>query len=311
MAASLLPPKDSLIPLALVGDSEKNTDGALFALARSVGAKTWGPVPLDRVRITIVEGMRSYPAEVKLRAEEHWKAVLRVSPHLFEGPVWCLRSVTEPFCCPQASHRDDDVVVELELQRSSFKYVLYTHLSTDALLLPEAHRAGAIGVSAMTATADGYLVLGRRSEMLACLPGHWHFAPAGQLDSASVQAVLEKELHEELGCTWGDVADSRLLALMDSGAEQGHKWDFICWLRLSLGASQVHALYSRAEDSYEHDGLIFVRIPGAAPLRGEVGPTLEFDEFFEQHLLSDVARRALVLFRHMLRDEAWRACFFA
>lgn len=240
-------------------------------------------------------GASAIGSSFKLRAEEHWKAVLRVSPHLFEGPVWCLRSVTEPFCCPQASHRDDDVVVALELQRSSFKYVLYTHLSTDALLLPEAR----------------YLVLGRRSEMLACLPGHWHFAPAGQLDSASVQEVLEKELHEELGCTWGDMADSRLLALMDSGAEQGHKWDFICWLRLSLGASQVHALYSRAEDSYEHDGLIFVRIPGAAPLRGEVGPTLEFDEFFEQHLLSDVARRALVLFRHMLRDEAWRVCFFA
>lgn len=294
-------PKLSDPAVPVLGDC--NSEGAraeVLALATALGAKVWGPMPLDRIHIRIAEGERAYPSAVHRRTEEHWWTEKEARPHIFDAPVWCLRSFTPPWGFTEDSGSEDGV--EFELQQSSFKYVLYTHFSPDAVQLPEAHRAGSVGLAALTETADGYLVLGRRSSRLACLPGHWHFVPAGQVDSSNPQHVLEQELHEELGCEWDEVVDSRLLALMDCGAEQGHKSDFIFWLRLSLNAADVEERFACAEDSSEHDGLIFVRVPGRWRPASVATRTLALDEFLGRYQLVDIARRSLILFERLVQD---------
>merc|ERR1712187_708196 len=102
--------------------------------------------------------------------------------------------------------------------------------------IPPVERAGACGLMAFTQTEDGYLVFGKRSMSLATMPGYWHCVPAGQVDSPDFKEVLQKELLEETGTDWEAVKNVHFLALMDSGAEQGRKFEFVFWLRLALGA---------------------------------------------------------------------------
>mmetsp|Transcript_55574 Transcript_55574/g.96542 ORF Transcript_55574/g.96542 Transcript_55574/m.96542 type:complete len:293 (+) Transcript_55574:55-933(+) len=270
------------------------------------GVHVSGPVPLERLVIDVTEGERSYSEEIMEAAEQHWEDALRKRPKMFNGPLWCLLSY-------EACEADGKQELRCKFQRSSFKYMLYTHMTDAGKALPAEARAGACGLMALTETADGFLVFGRRSRSLAAMPGYWHCVPAGQVDIPEPPKVLQKELLEETGFSWDVVRESSLLALMDCGAEQGHKYEFVFWLRLGVTAAQVHEKFKSAEDRAEHEALIFVAVapdsaskaltavsedPTKPSETSEVAvPTVSISNFLGgEYVLTDIARRSLQLF---------------
>merc|ERR1712079_160439 len=102
---------------------------------------------------------------------------------------------------------------------------------------------------------------------------------------------------------------ANLLGLMDIGPDQGHKYEIVFHLKLTLTAAQVYSLRDRAaEDKVEHDAVMFVRLPGPeVPLAQEQRcrssfdgvegldiPTLSSDDFLSgEYLLTDVSNRVL------------------
>lgn len=259
-----------------------------------------GPFQLERLRVSVLDGEKSYSEEVAAGAEAYWKAQLQLKPKLFDGPVWCLASWE---LCPDEA----GPALRLSLQRSSFKYILYTHNSPEGLQLPSSARSGACGIMALTETSDGLIVFGQRSSKLGAMPNYWHCVPAGQLDEPDAQKVIQKELKEELDISWDRVEESELLGIVSCGEEQGDKYEFACLLRLQVTAAELYERYKSAEDQAEHQALLFVEAPGAACARarsrrapGEPDlPAETLEAFVSNYLVTEVARRALLLLLDM------------
>jgi 8-oxo-dGTP pyrophosphatase MutT (NUDIX family) len=140
------------------------------------------------------------------------------------------------------------------------------------------------------------------------MPGYWHCVPAGQVDSADFASVLRKELMEELGIDWSTVRQASLLALMDTGVEQGQKYELTFHIQLSCTAAEVYKLYCSAEDSHEHANLVFVTGPsfvGSTAVDADVSaeaafPMVDFETFMRgDYMLTDISRRGLSLHREM------------
>lgn len=262
---------------------------------QALGIHVLGPFQLQHLVSHVVEDPMKFDEDIVKAAAKHWEAALLERPKMFDGPVWCVRKLEVKG--PE---------LHLELQRSSFKYVLYTHLSQEGHALPPSKRFGACGLMALTETADGLLLFGKRSQQLSCLPGYWHCVPAGQVDNVNFGSVLQHELLEETGVDWQQVSSSHLLAVADAGREQGHKFEFIFYLKLSLTAQQVYDRYTAALDKMEHEAIAFVGLPGAELTGASVEGAQEvsFDAFLaggtEGFLVTDVARRAL----HLLQQRA-------
>ncbi|CAK0901114.1 unnamed protein product [Prorocentrum cordatum] len=259
-----------------------------------------GPFRLERLRVSVLEGTKAYSAEVTAGAEAYWEAQLQLKPKLFDGPVWCLAS-WEP--CPHEA----DPALQLSLQRSSYKYILYTHNSPEGLQLQPSARSGAVGIMALTETSDGLIVFGQRSSKLGAMPNYWHCVPAGQLDEPDAQKVIQKELKEELDLGWDVVEESQLLGIVSCGEEQGDKYEFACLLRLRVTAAELYERYTSAEDQAEHQALLFVEAPGAASAEarsrrvlGEPDVPVEtLEAYVSSYLVTEVARRALLLLSDM------------
>eukprot|EP00435_Cladocopium_sp_Y103_P034230 s1218_g8.t2 len=126
-----------------------------------------------------------------------------------------------------------------ELHESSFKYSVYTHHTVEGQLLEASRRSGACGLMALTQTKDGLLVFGRRSRYVGAFAGFYHCVPAGMVD--------------EIGADWKSVERCNFMALMDAGHEQGHKYEFVLSMKLSLTAEEVHRRYQNASDKKEHE----------------------------------------------------------
>lgn len=285
------------------------------------GVHVCGPFRSNHVVVKVADGVRNYPEAVVAGAELHWQSELARRPGIFDGPVWCLLSFEDGMCPDGASAgMPADCIgegtqnkLQLELQKSSFRYVLYTHMSDAGRQMAPSERAGACGLMALAETQDQFLVFGKRSSRLACMPGYWHCVPAGQLDSPDPQAVLRKELEEETGCGWESVTHAELLAVMDTGAEQGHKTELVFRLSLAMDAAGLYKRYTAAEDRFEHECLVFVRAPrqfgctadvtpcaaaGGRPtaIAAPAFPMVEMEAFLnDDYMLTDVSRRALEL----------------
>ncbi|CAE7293023.1 unnamed protein product [Symbiodinium necroappetens] len=160
-------------------------------------------------------------------------------------------------------------------------------------------RSGACGLMALTETADGLLVFGQRSQYVGAFPGYFHCVPAGVVDAPDLLHTVQKELEEEVGVDWADVRRCDFYALLDTGAEQGHKYEFVLYLQLALPAGDVFRRYQSAIDKKEHEAFLFLQ-PGSKTARPEAPaglPVVSVDDFLSGgYLVTDVARRALQLF---------------
>ncbi len=127
----------------------------------------------------------------------------------------------------------------------------------------------ALGSSALVATADGQLVLGRRSDRVFGYPG-WLHAFGGMLEASDGSAdridpfrAIERELREELGI---EVAELRTLTLHAIVREPRlHQPELLFHAEIALSFAELEARWRRAESRAEHAALVALpSSPGAA-----------------------------------------------
>lgn len=252
-----------------------------------------GVFPLASVKVRILEGPRWYDREVEDATETHWQRLIKIKPQLFDGAVWCLRSFAL-----------DGGSVVLDMQESSYKYSVYTHHTPEGQLLDFSRRSGACGLMSLTETKDGLLVFGKRSRYVGAFAGFYHCVPAGIVDVPDLQKVISKELEEEVGADWSLVESCNFMALMDTGQEQGHKYEFLLSMKLSLTAEEVHHRYQfHAFDKKEHEEFLFIRPHATVGTAGSAGlpvPSVGISEFLTgTYQITDVARRSLLLLQDL------------
>lgn len=252
-----------------------------------------GPFALDKLAVRVAEGRREFPEDVTVAANHHWATLVREKPQLFDGPVWSLlsREVRGP---------PEERELQVCLQQSSYKFVVFTHLSDAGRQLPQEARCNACGLMALLHTAEGAIVFGRRSRQLGAMPGYWHCVPAGNVDAPDPLFVLEQELVEETGLCWSEVRGGELFALLSAGEEQGHKAEFIFRLSVKATASEVYRRYRSNCEASEHEALVFVCPPDVEISDDDpetAPPKVAMEDFVAGALgpLTDVSRRALLL----------------
>lgn len=262
-----------------------------------------GPFNLDHLVISVTSESRTYEASVEAAVERAWQVQLGAKPQLFDGDVWVVNE-----CEVRESEDDERRQLQLQLQRSSYKYLLYFGTTHEGQAdLGESRRMA--GVAALMETSDGYLVVGHRSLHVGTMPGYWHYVPSGQLDEPDPTVVIRKELEEEMGIRWDLVTSARLLACLDGGTEQGEKLEFLYHLKLVMDSKVVFDLLASAEHSAEHQAFAFLKIPGGvtgAAGRGYV-PEVDFKEFMTDESrfpLTAVTRHGLILFTASEKERA-------
>lgn len=197
----------------------------------------WGP---REVVAEWVEPTRPVFPEVETLIERAWSDTLSSRPgvQLFDGPM-----------CRLERAAVENHALRLALSRTSYKVFLGTNLTHPGLADrygPEV-LANPVGVSPALETADGFLLLGRRSSTVAYYPDRVHpFAGALEpRDAGDVFAAVRRELKEELSLQDGDVTDLRCAGLVqDASLRQP---ELIFRARCALNRQQVEETLDRVE----------------------------------------------------------------
>lgn len=168
-----------------------------------------GPFP-GGVRVIEDDTRQAYPENYRDAVDKNWGRVLMENPSTFDGVVWGLVSAREeeakqagPSGDSSGSGEESCRAVVLTLRASQYRHLLASHFPPPDLdLSPNSarqHSINALGVSALTITADGAIILGKRRANSPAMPNYFHFLPAGNMDQSDPLAILAAELHEELG----------------------------------------------------------------------------------------------------------------
>lgn len=194
--------------------------------------------------------------------------------------------------------------LSLTLGEVSFREFVGTNLMNPRMrhLYGEDVLADPLGVSAAVTTADGHLLLGRRSKTVFFHAGMIHpvggiveMAEAGEADAHPFRA-MRRELYQELGIAGEDVTD-RLWCI-------GLVRDKVIWqpemifdIHLKLDLRAIRGAHVAADDAAEHTELVF--------LRNDSGAVVSFLRDHDSEL-TPVAKATLLL--HGLR--AWGTGWF-
>jgi hypothetical protein len=187
----------------------------------------WGP---GDVEAQWVDSARPVVPEVEAVIERAWSETLaRPGIQLFDGPMCRLeRSEVSP---PGEGGR-----LRLSLAPTSYKVFLGTNLTHPEFAdrYGPAILANPVGVSPALETADGFLLLGRRSATVAYYPDRVHpFAGALEpADAGNVFAAVMRELREELSLAGDDVTDLRCAGLVEDRALRQPELIFLARCRL-------------------------------------------------------------------------------
>ncbi|EER10253.1 conserved hypothetical protein [Perkinsus marinus ATCC 50983] len=198
------------------------------------------PLAVDAIDIREVPGEVQFSEETVKGAQKYWEDVVITSnPKTFDGRVWGVRQWRS--LGPNK--------LQIDLQKSWYRYQLYLHFSPRALSLKE--KLNPFGCCAITLVDNSTaIVAGRRSSQVACCPNMWHLTPAGTVDIDDPVAVIRKELLEELGVSRRSL-DVRLLGLFNTGEEQAYKPELV--FVIDLGDTKAEDILSRqAVDNWEH-----------------------------------------------------------
>ncbi len=193
----------------------------------------------------VADGRRRVP-EVESAIDAAWAAVAaRPGVVLFDGPM----------CRTESWHATDDRL-DLVLSPGSYKPFVGTNMAHPefADVYGPGVMANPVGVSPALRTADGYLMLGRRSPRLAYYPGRVHpFAGAMEPTDADPFAAVRRELAEELAMDEGEVADLRCTGIAeDPGLRQPE-------LIFAVTTTRPRAVVEAHLDRAEHAGTWGVR----------------------------------------------------
>ena len=177
-------------------------------LIRAAGTWSEGQVTAQWVAST-----RRAVAEVELQIDATWiEASRRLGSNLFDGPMCRLES------CVAGTDR-----LHLRISPTSYKPFYGTNLARAAELYArygEDVLANPIGLSAVTQSTDGWLLLGRRNGSVAYYPNRIHpFAgslepSAGDRD-VNVFDEMRRELREELQLSAGDLVSLRCIGIAE------------------------------------------------------------------------------------------------
>lgn len=164
----------------------------------------------DVVARWVEDGRRREP-EVEREIERGWQEILHWDGvKLFDGPMCRL----EQF---RAARQ-----LELDLSRTSYKIFWGTNLNHNEIWRVHGAEvmANAVGMSCALESAEGLLVLGRRSAAVAYYPGRVH-PFAGSLEpgeAIDVFAEMRRELGEELHLQAGEVAGMNCLGIIEDAS---------------------------------------------------------------------------------------------
>lgn len=188
------------------------------------------------------------PPDVVLLIEDAWAdARTRLGEKLFDGPM----------CRMESWHVTEDQL-DLVLSRTSYKIFLGTnlhHAEVAARFGPQA-LANPVGLSAALISADGFLLLGRRSDTVAYYPHRTH-PFAGTLepsDQPDVFKEVQRELSEELGLSPADLSDLHCVGMIEDRAIRHPELVFIAQ------SKRTRQEIERGLDAKEHMGVL--AIPG-------------------------------------------------
>lgn len=213
-----------------------------------------GPFQCDDITIHVLDGERPFSEEVKAGAEEYWADLRRQKPQLFNGPVW---AVADSKVNKSGCSRRPRLI--LHMQRSWYKFALFTHYTPQVERMLPSQRCNVFGVGALTFTQEGLLILGQRSDRVAMLARYWSYMPVGVVDDKDVLGVLRKELAEELGLSWSNhITSTWCIGLLDCGSEQGHVTNLVFVIHLSLSSKEIRQTWTKACDATEHTEISFL-----------------------------------------------------
>jgi hypothetical protein len=173
------------------------------------------------------------------------------------------------------------------LRETSYRFAHSTQRRDDPELTM-ADRSLASGVSVVTQTSDGFVVLGKRAAAAGMDASKVHLVPAGSVNMPSLFDCADAELAEELGNV---TAVFRYFLGIVMDAETGRP-DFAVGYDLAQKKEDVIQLWAAAPDRAEHQELIFVPATRA-----------ELEEFLQSELgqrLVPIARVILTMFTSLL-----------
>ena len=207
-----------------------------------------------------VADSRRREAAVERGIELEWERALRGKrATLFDGPM----------CRLEAFRAGDGL--ELDLSRTSYKIFWGTNLNHNEIWREHGAdvMANGIGMSCAVQSAEGWLVLGKRSMKVAYYPGRVH-PFAGTLEPAEpmdVMGEMRRELREELGLEASELGKMTCVGIIEDASILQPELVF-----------EATSLLSRAEigkklDQSEHDGCVWVE-----PAVAEVDWALEKPE---------------------------------
>lgn len=209
------------------------------------------------VTLVTVPAPAPVSAAIESRIEAIWQAALITHPRLYNGRVFCARSIRPD--------RIDGFWAE-------YRHVL-AQMRKPSLF--ETLRLRSLAVTGLLLTADG-IVLGRRSAHVVYQPGRWQGVPAGSVESRTgagnvdLKVQLMAEITEELGL------EARQVAIGDPGLTCEHATthivDVAMPLHTSLSFAEVEACW-RAKGNDEYDALTCLATAGTALARTDILPT--------------------------------------
>lgn len=151
--------------------------------------------------------------------------------------------------------------LDLVVQPTDFKTLLATNLVLADRFAP-AERADAMGVSSIIRSADSRLILGRRSQKVACNRGRIHtvggaldWSPPstdGASDGRWLFDQLAKELYEELTLQPEECREIRAMALLRD--RRFYQPELVCITNITVRGDDLATRW-RASGEYEHADL--------------------------------------------------------
>lgn len=204
------------------------------------------------------------PGEFARQSLAFWETQLALpNRHLFNGAL-----------CRLEKFSQNNGALQLSLSRTCYRDLLFSNANTNELLLAlgESGPVRALGISAVIETADGFLLLIRRSENVGEFPGgldvvggHVHPDDHFRNGVLDVFFAIADEVHAELGIPFHLLDDFVCCGLGENWRHR--KPELAFFLVLPLTMNEVQQLAPSAREADELTDLFAVRAEKASLLR--------------------------------------------
>ncbi len=222
-----------------------------------------GPYDPGQIAVEWSDELRSTDDKIDALIEQTWQAeTARARENnlvLYDGEL-----------CRLVNYASSDSRLHMTLGAVSYREFLGTNLRNAYLRYTNAPEvlANPLGVSASIISADGYIVMGRRSEKMICHPGRIH--PIGGMVEPSASPgvppdpsqIMLKELTEET-----HIGPERVSSMICTGLVRDKhivQPELVFDIAADADASEIHNCTADAVDAHEHSEMVTIRNHPAA-----------------------------------------------